>query len=254
MVNDFWNTFTDQFGLTILHPQYIINRLKEDSIKQGLKYTRKVKNPKLIDIGCGRMTYRERFEDAGAKYLGVDHPLISRKYVSNKRPDILEDVTQGLSVKSGQFDIALLLHAIEYMDSPEKALDEIFRVLKKRGMLILTSPFMYPVHDYPYDKNRFTDVRLGSFLKERGFKIVKITHQGNMFDMIILSTLIGCFKSAQRFINGKNSRAKLFGTTVLAFSLLLTIPLNVLALFLQQFVKQKRSDFPINFLVIAQKI
>lgn len=253
MANSIWNKFTDTFGLTVFHPQFIINRWKEDAIVQGLKYTRKRKAPKLIDIGCGRMQYRSRFEEAGAQYVGVDHPHISQKYRSDKSPDILEDVTQGLSVKSGQFDLALFLHSIEYMDFPDKALSEVSRVLKKKGVLILTSPFMYPVHDAPYDKNRFTDVRLESLLKNARFKIIKFMHQGTLFEMIILFILIASFKNAQSLLKNKKLSIKFLGGVFLGFSLLLTIPLNVFAYILQLFVIN-RSDFSVNFTVIAQKI
>lgn len=254
MSNKLWNTYTDYFGLTIFHPQYIINRWKEDSVLLGLKYAQKVKNPTLIDIGCGRMTYRQRFEEMGAVYLGVDHPVISKKYVSGRKPDLLEDVTLGLSLQSGQFDVALLLHSLEYLDSPEKALAESARVLKKRGILILTSPFMYPIHDYPYDKNRFTDVRLVQMIKDAGYKVVKVTRQGGLSDMILLSTLIACFKTAQKLIQNKRVSIKLLGVLSLVALILMTVPLNLVALFLELFINPRGSDFTINFTVVAQKI
>ena len=60
-----------------------------------------------------------------------------------------------------QFESVLLLDVLEHLRAPEVCITEIERVLKIRGKLFLKVPFLYPVHDAPFDFHRWT--RLASF-------------------------------------------------------------------------------------------
>src|SRR5260221_3893070 len=162
-----WERFTDLFGETVFHPQFIILSLRRGAIEKIKKVS---KNKELIDLGCGRMPYRKELEPGLKKYIGIDHPGISHLYYSTRRPDILADITKKIPVKNGSFDTAIMLEVLEYLETPLKTFDEVNRILKRNGFLILTSPFLYPLHDVPYDRNRFTNTQISDFLMKTGFK------------------------------------------------------------------------------------
>src|SRR5579859_4095822 len=86
-IKNSWNSFSDTFGRTIIHPQYIKKNLEYRSIMEIKKHT----GEQLIDIGCGRMPYRSELEPVFEKYVGVDHPEISKLYQSKIKPDVLAD-------------------------------------------------------------------------------------------------------------------------------------------------------------------
>ena len=45
-----WNLFTDKFGTTILHPQYLINKYLQDSLNESLKYATQFKKPNILSL------------------------------------------------------------------------------------------------------------------------------------------------------------------------------------------------------------
>lgn len=63
---------------------------------------------------------------------------------------------QFLPFSSETFDVVLLNAVIYYIPKPWLAAEEIYRVLKDKGKVIVTSPFLYHIHDVN-DFYRFTD-------------------------------------------------------------------------------------------------
>lgn len=61
---------------------------------------------------------------------------------------------------------------LEHCTAPQQAIDEFFRVLKPGGKLILTTRFIFPLHDAPHDYFRFT--RYGLKHLCRGFASVEV--------------------------------------------------------------------------------
>jgi SAM-dependent methyltransferase len=57
-------------------------------------------------------------------------------------------------------------------------LGEIHRVLKPEGFLFVTVPFLWPLHEVPYDWQRLTPFALDQLLRDAGFKMIKIQALG----------------------------------------------------------------------------
>lgn len=45
---------------------------------------------------------------------------------------------------------------LEHVENPIRAVDEIYQVLRRDGVVIVTSVFNFPIHDHPSDFWRFT--------------------------------------------------------------------------------------------------
>lgn len=199
------------------------------------------------------MPYRTKLEPLFASYFGVDHPVVSKLYHPNQKPDILADVNKKLPLKEKAFDVAIMLQVLEYLEKPRVAFNEIARILKPNGVLILTSPFMYPIHDEPFDRNRFTQTQIKSFLKGAGFKIVKIKSQRSFWDFWFQSFLVFLFKALKRQLAKKTPASILVVTLLVFISLYLTPVANLLNLAIRSFTKNSEGDFPLNYLVVAKK-
>lgn len=81
----------------------------------------------------------------------------------------------ALPFPDGSFDGVLLTEVLEHCTHPMMAVGEVFRVLKPGGLLLVTSPFLWPDHrteDYP-DYWRFTEQAWAMLLK--AFTAVTIT-------------------------------------------------------------------------------
>lgn len=66
----------------------------------------------------------------------------------------------------------LMLDTLEHVEYPRRAMDEVRRILKPEGVLILGSVMNFPIHDYPYDYWRFTPEAFRSLLKTFSHAVV----------------------------------------------------------------------------------
>ena len=72
-----------------------------------------------------------------------------------RNPEIVGDA-QEMPFADATYSTILCTEVLEHIPDPQKAVDEMYRVLKPGGTLILTTRFLFPVHDAPGDYWRFT--------------------------------------------------------------------------------------------------
>lgn len=102
-------------------------------------------NGELLDVGSYDVngTYRPIAESLGLSYFGVDMA---------EGPNVdLVICAYELSSLNRTFDIVLSGQALEHMETPWLAVEEMRKVLKPGGWLILTAPAAWPYHPYPLD-------------------------------------------------------------------------------------------------------
>lgn len=247
-----WVEFTEKLGTTIFHPQYTVLRFQKEAIQEAKKYAK----GQLVDIGCGRMPYRKELEPLVDSYIGVDHPEVSKLYHSSVRPDVLADAKK-LSFRNSSFDIALLFQVLEHVDSPERVIKEAARVLKPNGVLIISLPFFYPLHDMPYDWGRYTSTALRSFIDEASLHLVKIKAQGGFFEfwLQMLNTFLVKRINDILLTNFKFHSIVLFILTI-TFSLPIILFNNLLIVIvgsLPRIFPKYPNYFPLDYLIVARK-
>lgn len=124
---------------------------------------------KRIDAFLKQHTTRERTLDVG----GGSGPY--KKYFPNRvcidaeageGVDFVGDAHDLSRFKDGEFSCVLCTEVLEHLHTPQKALDEIHRVLKPGGTLILTTRFIFPLHNIPGDYFRFTRYGLAHLLRD----------------------------------------------------------------------------------------
>ena len=99
------------------------------------------------------------------------------------RPHILADVA-SMPVKSNSVDCVKCTELLEHVEYPEDVLEEISRVLKPGGALILSVPFLSGIHADPYDFQRFTEEKLRRILDRAHLNIITLKKQGLYFSVI----------------------------------------------------------------------
>jgi SAM-dependent methyltransferase len=82
---------------------------------------------------------------------------------------------QALGIRDATFDVVLCTEVLEHLPEPQRAIDEMFRVLTPGGQLLLTTRFLFPIHDAPHDYFRFTKYGLRHLL--RRFEIVSLEEE-----------------------------------------------------------------------------
>jgi ubiquinone/menaquinone biosynthesis C-methylase UbiE len=73
-------------------------------------------------------------------------------------------------------DAVLSTQVLEHVADPLSVLAEFFRVLKPDGRLWLTAPFVWYLHEEPYDYYRFTSHGLRFLLERAGFIEIEVNH------------------------------------------------------------------------------
>jgi len=79
---------------------------------------------------------------------------------------------QALGILDETFDVVLCTEVLEHIPDPQRAIDEIYRVLAPGGQLLLTTRVLFPIHDAPHDYFRFTKYGLRHLL--RRFEILEL--------------------------------------------------------------------------------
>jgi len=120
----------------------------------------------LLDLGCGDKYIETAALSRGLKYTGTDI-------------DQVHFERDQLPFEDEQFDVVVSYAVIEHLYSPEFFLSEIYRVLKKGGLVLLSTPnwimdyrnfYNDPTHVKPYTPESLERVmRLSKFSDIRSY-------------------------------------------------------------------------------------
>lgn len=149
------------------------------------------KGARILDAGAGEQPYKKfcqhlkyTSQDFG-KYNGKGDSIgaqnVNWKY---KKIDIISDIT-SIPKPDGYFDAIMCTEVFEHLPNPIMALKEFSRLLRSGGYLIITSPFCSLTHFSPYFYySGFAQRFYETYLPEYGFKILRISPNGNYFEYL----------------------------------------------------------------------
>ncbi len=134
--------------------------------------------PPIIDLGGVKENRRGTFQ--------VPASLKDNWFILNSDPRLKPDYLESLprtSLADSSFATAIITEVLEYLDSYEESISEIHRILMPDGLVILSVPFMSPVHfDKENDKVRFTESYLKSMLLKH-FEIIHFDRMGSFLSV-----------------------------------------------------------------------
>jgi len=149
-----------------LDPLHIAKR----SLRRGIARVAPRLSGRLLDIGCGVKPYRALFP-AVTRYVGIERPgTLSKSGVVDAWADAL-----ALPFADGSFDSVLCSEVLEHVPEPGQLFAEAARVLKPGGMMILSTPQTWGVHEPPHDYYRFTRFGLEHLARRSGFEVLELT-------------------------------------------------------------------------------
>lgn len=188
----------------------------------------------FLDCGCGNVPYYGIYKNLVDNITCIDW---AESFHNNPYLDYLVDLNNDkIPSQSDTFDSILLADVLEHLYDPQHAINEISRVLKPNGNVIIVVPFMYWLHEEPHDYFRFTEHALKKMCSNAGLKITKLEQTGGLPDVII-----DLFEKA--FIKS-NKRLKWFSSIVFR--------LNKTKWFLKLRARTK-NQFPLSYVVVASK-
>src|ERR1700733_5394279 len=143
---------------------------------------------RLLDIGCSNGAYLAAMREKGWDVEGVEFDSDAVEYARNSRQLKVTqgDVQEGLAqLASNNFDVVTMWHVLEHVYDPAAALQEIHRVLKPGGMLMLEVPnyasplvglfkrYWFPM-DIPRHLYQFTPATMKTMLTKAGFNRTRV--------------------------------------------------------------------------------
>ena len=157
--------------------RYLIRRLQTRFI---MSEVRDRLYPVVVDIGVGRAPFKKYIQHD--KYIGID--VEDRGGVPNV---LIEDINEGLSLADNTADLVLITEVLEHVKKPAEVINELYRILKPGGKVVLTTPMTWFIHEAPNDFYRYTNFILEYFFRQAGFKIITVRHSnGFKYSLIAL--------------------------------------------------------------------
>lgn len=157
------------------HPAYLERRSLTRAL-QGLADL--LEHGRILDLGCGMKPYEPLLARPGDRWVGVDHPVTMQgSYGVYTLADVFADCHQ-LPFADGHFDSVICTQVLEHVAEPERVLCEAARVLRPGGVLLLTAPMLWPLHEEPHDFFRYTRYGLRHLLARAGFTVEREIQRG----------------------------------------------------------------------------
>lgn len=171
--------------------------MKEFRIGQFQDFVKKyrLKNRKIIEIGCGRGEYLSLMAQCCVKVSGIEYGAESVKYCRSEQLDVSKQYIQSRTkLKNAPFDAFFILNFLEHMPNPNSALRGICANLTTDGVGIVEVPnfdmiirnklFSEFISDHLL---YFTGETLKTTLNNNGFEVVE---QNNVWHEYIISAVV----------------------------------------------------------------
>ena len=142
---------------------------------------------RVLDVGCGRQPFRAHLESLGYHYVGLDVQQNPEGTVAFQAP-IDDPVPFGLG-ELGPFHLILCTEVLEHVADWATAFANFADLLAPKGLLLITCPHYYMLHEEPFDFWRPTLHALRHFSEGHGLRVLHAEAAGSPGD--VLGTLLG---------------------------------------------------------------
>ena len=127
-------------------------------------------NLDILEIGSGSISINQ-----SAEHIFINAKLFVQTDVNKSYGHKYLDITNEIQIEE-KFDLVLCTNVLEHIFDVTSAIKNLNYLLKEKGNLVVSVPFIYPLHDEPEDFWRFTEHALKNLFSD--FKILTIKRTG----------------------------------------------------------------------------
>jgi len=151
----------------------------------------------MLDFGCGGQPYKTLFGSRVTRYIGADVAASRDIHLDIEMP---KDGTVPLADDS--VDTILSTQTLEHVYDFQFYVRECHRLLKPGGILIITVPMQWRVHEVPYDFWRFTRYGVSELMTRNDFAVISITPCGGAWALVgqIVNSHLAAHQRGSRLI------------------------------------------------------
>lgn len=115
----------------------------------------------IYEFGALQAPTQVGFADLRPSFPGIEY--VGCDMQEGPGVDLILDL-HSIALPSESVGTVVMLETLEHVEFPRKAMEELHRILRPGGMLVVSSVLNFPIHEYPSDYWRFTPEGLGSLL------------------------------------------------------------------------------------------
>jgi SAM-dependent methyltransferase len=155
--------------------------LLRDAIGEALARHSPPAGARVLDAGCGEQPFRATMERAGLRYHSLDVQQNAAGTVEflGALDAILPDAMPRES-----FSLVLCTEVLEHVARWDLAFANLASLLARGGRVILTSPFVYPLHEEPHDFWRPTPYAVRDAAAAHGLRVIDERRLGDAWDVL----------------------------------------------------------------------
>lgn len=178
-------SWSDKFIVPILHEE-LNTQLKSCFTKWGTT------GMKVLDAGCGEQPLRSAILNAGHSYFSLDIQQNSKSNV-----DFFGRLDGKLNlpdIHKSSFHLIICTEVLEHVLDWNAAFENFENLLAPGGLLLITCPFHFYLHEIPYDYWRPTHYAITGFADRYHFSVLSNKPLGNVGDILGTYTAVTSFK------------------------------------------------------------
>lgn len=221
----------------LVNPLFIIRYTLFKYLKSSFQYL----TGKVLDFGCGFSPYKNYINCD--EYVRVDIASTYNNFGTLKNTIIYYD-GKTLPFKDEEFDSIFCTEVLEHIPNIEEITSELYRVLKSKGIILISVPFTWDEHEVPNDFRRFTQFGIKLLLEKNGFNVINIkktTKTIHTITQLLTSAIYQAIFTHNQYFN-------------YIINFILIFPLNSFGLMLGWIISDKKKRHPLNIIVLAEKI
>src|SRR3990167_2238899 len=158
-------------------------------IKRELEKIFVSSDDEVLDVGCGDRPFYSQV---------VKGKITTFDTKNSEITDVVGDASRLLDYfPDKKLAKIICVNALYQFSDPKEVIRQMYELLAQGGKLILVLPFLYPLHDIPYDRYRFSRYGIETLLEGK-FSIELLKPFGGVFNLQVL-ILHALLKATSRY-------------------------------------------------------
>ncbi len=128
-------------------PSYVWRQGQQRRLEMILQAAGERVKGNILENGCGVGMYLEQLSRLGGHAAGLEYDFERAKEAARRSPQVVNAAAESLPFCSGNFDLILSHEVIEHVQDDRAAVEEMVRVLRPKGRIVL----FCPNRGYPFE-------------------------------------------------------------------------------------------------------